>query len=181
MVYGRRRSIGKRALAMRPIDSTKNIYQINDSIASGAVATYVIASGVNPAAIDESDAAKVYFVEDGASLRGFTLQMRMINKNADASQAKVVAIIWKSERGTLAAPNFANLQALGTWQGKSKVFACAQLAPPGDGGIPMVMAGIRIPKRFHKMNLNDTWNLSISNNSTGSLSVCGFAVYKWYK
>lgn len=177
-MYGRRRS---RGLRLRPVDSTKNIVQFDGTVASAGVTAVTLAQGVNPTAIDELDAAKVYYVEEGASIFGFNIEARVYNKNADAAQAKCVIMLYYDEEGVVGNPSYAQMNAVGAWQLKSKIFHMAQASPPGDGGLPMVFGGIRIPRRFHKIKNGGKWVLLFNNSSTGSINFCGFCTYKWFR
>lgn len=180
-MYGRSRGRFSRSLRLRPIDSTKNIIQFDGTVASTSVADIVLAQGVNPTDIDETNAAKTHYVMEGSSIRGINLSVRVYNKNADTVAAKSVIAIYYDEDGVIGLPSYAQMNSLGSWPVKSKIFHMQQASPPGDGGIPMVVGGFRIPRRFHKMKNGGKWHLLINNSSTGSINYCGFATYKWYK
>lgn len=173
---------GSRKLGKIPIDATKNIWQVNDNVASGTVNVEIFAKAVPPASIDETVAANIANVEQGAMLKGFLIDVRIYNKTGDAAQAKVVACIRKNEGGRLPVPpTLAEMNALGAVNWKNKIFWCGQLAPDGSGGFPMFVPALRVPKRFHVMKALDQWEICIANNSAGTINLCGFAVYKWYR
>lgn len=179
MVSRRRTS---RKLRLVPIDATKNIWQVNDGVASGGVNVEIFAKAVPPSSIDETDATKIANVEQGCMIRGFLIDVRVYNKNTDNVQAKVVACIRKNEGGRLTVPpTLAEMNALGAVSWKNKIFWCGQLAPDGSGGFPMFVPALRVPKRFHVMKALDQWEICIANNSAGTVNLCGFAVYKWYR
>lgn len=169
-----------RKLRLIPVDSTKNIVQIEDAIASGVVGIYPIAVAVPPASIDESNAALVMNVEENASVKMFNLNFRLTNNNADAGKIKCQLAVMKLELG-IAGPNLAQMNAIGAYNRKNRVFFFAQNQPPSEQGIPMTIPSLIVPRRFHRMAFGDQWVVIVANNSAGSVNFCGTAIYKWYR
>lgn len=171
-----------RKLSKLAVDSTKNIFTLDTSVASLTVLVVTVALGVKPAGIDELDTTKTYYVEDNASIRFFNIVYSLYNRSGNLpGQEKVTILLRKNEGGVLGTPTLAQVNALGAQAWKNRVFEVWQAKPPAPGGIPMVLGPVRIPKRFQKTSINDVWELVIANNSSGSVDGCGLAIYKWYK
>lgn len=171
-----------RKLSRIPIDSVKNIVQIDVTLATLTVAVVPLAFGAKPADIDPTVLGNVANVEAGAMVKGFDLSFRVYNRNANLpGQEKVVIFLRRNPANVLPAPTVAACNSLGVQTWKRNVFHVQQAKPPGPDGIPMGFVGIKIPRKFHKMELNDSWELIISNNSGGSIDICGACIYKWYR
>lgn len=165
-----------------PIDSTKNVVQFNVQIATVAVGVILVAKGVNPSAIDETDVTKTANVEDGSMVRGFSISLRIYNESGVADSNSTVAILRKNEGGALGNPTLAMLNTLGTQDWKNRIFHIEQAITGSQvSGWPMGFPSIKIPKRFHVMRHNDAWELWIGNNTGNNLRICGTITYKWYK
>lgn len=178
----RRYKMGK-ALAKRPIDATKNIVQFNTAVPSLSVVIVTLAQGVNPTSIDESDPAKVMYVEQNAKIGGLTMSFRLFDESGVADSGSSVWLIRKNEGAVLGAPTLAQMNSLGTqtsW--KAKIFHIEQAITGSQvSGVPMFGTGIKIPKRFHSVRFNDTWQLIFANNTANQLRACGQCIYKWYR
>lgn len=174
-----RRNRTRRAFALRPVDSTKNIVQFEGSIATATVLVTNLTLGVNPTGIDEADAAKTYYVEDGASLKAITMGLRITDSVGGTN--KCVICLRRNPNGQYGAPTVAQMNSLGSQPWKNDIFQCLQAKPSSQSGPGMMFFGITIPKRFHKVHRNDIWELIISNSGANTMDVCGIAIYKWYR
>jgi len=116
-------------------------------------------------------------------IRGFYIEVYVYNRSGNLpGQEKVNLMIRKNEGGKLTVPpTLAEMNAPGTVTWKSKIFQYHVAKPPAPGGLPLMAFSMKIPKRFHKMNVGDQWELFIGNNSGGSVDMCGVAIYKWYR
>lgn len=171
-----------RKLRLVPIDATKNIVQIGPTgVATLTVAVVQLAVAVRPGSLDETDITKTMDVEGDCMIRGFELGIRMYLANAANVGDKVVAYLRKNEGGYLPIPTIALSNSLGAQQWKNRVFHIVSMSPDAAGGLPLGLSGIKIPKRFHKMQQGDVWELVIANNSGVSLNICGYCIYKWYR
>lgn len=165
-----------------PIDSTKNIVQFNTAVPTATVVSVTLALGVNPTTIDETDASKTFMVEDGAMIRGFAISLRLFNESGVADSASSLMLIRKNEGNTLGLPTLAQMNSLGTADWKNKIFHTEQAITGSQvSGWPMGFPSIKIPKRYHKMSHNDSWQLLVANNTGNQLRMCGSVIYKWYK
>lgn len=165
-----------------PIDATKNMVQANTQVPTVGIMGWYIAEGVNPSLIDESDIAKTRYVEDGAMVRGFSIQGRVYNESGTQDSNSTVILLRKNEGGVLPDPTLAMLNSIGAQTWKNKIFHFEQAITGSQvSGWPMGLPSIRIPKRFHKMNLGDRWELWVGNNTANNVRFCGTAIYKWYR
>lgn len=141
-----------------------------------------LALGVNPADIDETNAAKTHYVEDGAMVRGFAIGLRIYNESGVADSNSTVVFIRKNEAAIWPTPTLGQCNAVGVMNWKNKVFHMDQAITGSQvSGWPMGFPSIKIPKRFHRMSKADTWELIVANNTGNNLRVCGSVVYKWYR
>lgn len=171
-----------RKMRLIPIDATKNIVQFNTQIATLSVAVVPIAIAVGPTNIDETDAAKVQNVEQNSSIRGFDIRLRLYNESGVTDSNSSVILIRKNERNSLAAPALAGMNALGADTWKNKIFHAEQAITGSQvSGLPMGFPNLKIPKRFHKMSMDDRWEIIVANNTGNNLRLCGMAIYKWYR
>lgn len=178
----------KRALKLRPIDSTKNYVQFNTVVPTVSVVGTVIAMTAKPGDIDETDVAKTSYVEDGSKIRGFNIGLRVFNESGVADSNSTVIVLRKYENSTTvppavpAVPGLATFNSLGTAPFKNRIFHAEQAITGSQvSGWPMGFPSIKIPNRFHTMKMYDYWILYVANNTGNNLRVCGLAMYKWYK
>lgn len=146
------------------------------------MAVIPLALGVNPTDIDENNAAKVHYVEDGAMIRGFSLGLRCYNETGVVDSNSTVILLRKNEAAIWAPPGLAQMNGLGAVNWKNRVFHIEQAITGSQvSGWPMAFPSIKIPKRFHKMSKADTWELIVANNTGNNLRICGVCTYKWYR
>lgn len=172
-----------------PIDSTKNYVQFNTQIATATVGVVTLAGAASSKDIDETDIAKTYYVEEGSSIRGINLGLRVFNESGVADSNSTVIALRKTENSINTnpavppgAPSLAQMNTLGTAPFKARLFHVEQAITGSQvSGWPMGFPGFKIPKRFHVMHLGDWWQLYIANNTGNNLRICGVAMYKYYK
>lgn len=179
-MYGSRRASGRlwRAIKQRPIDATKNMVYLDVTVPTLTVTVLVLSNAVKRTLIDDTVPTRV--AED-CTIKGFNIQFRLVNRtNNLPGQEKVVIFIRRNQGGLLPAPTLAACNSLGLQPWRNMVFATTVAKPGGPDSLPMVMGGIRIPRRFHKQQVDDQWELIIANSGGGSIDGCGIAIYKWY-
>lgn len=178
----RRRSRLGRALAVRPIDSVKNMVSLDTTIATLSVVVVVLAKGIDPTFVSEIGAGLGFRVESGAKIRGFNIAYSLYNRSGGLpGQEKVGIMIRKNEGLVLPAPTLAQCNDPSSQPWKNKIFHYIQAKPSDPTGIGMHFGGIRIPKRFEATRISDQWELIIWNNGSGSVDGCGTCIYKWYR
>lgn len=173
-------------LALRPIDSTKNVVQWNTQIATLSVAAVQLALGVNPGQIDETDVTKITYVEEGSKIFALDFSgMRIFNESGSVDSNSTVMMLRKFTPGTQNTPptvTLAQMNQLGTVPWKNYLFHIEQAITGSQvSGLPMGFPRIKIPRRYHTMKNNEQWVLYIANNTANNLRACGCVVYKWFK
>lgn len=182
-MYGRpyRKGMGKK-MRLVPIDSTKNIVQFNTAVPTLTAQVVVLAFGVNPGQIDETDPTKTYYVEEGSMIRGFSISLRIFNESGVADSNSTVVMLTREDAGTAFAVTLAKMNSIGTQPFKNRVFHFEQAITGSQvSGWPMGFPSVKIPKRFHTIKNGDTWKLWVGNNTGNQLRMCGTVLYKWYK
>lgn len=165
-----------------PIDSTKNIVQFNTQVATATVTNVTIAKGVNPTDIDETNAAKTYYVEDGSMIKSFQISLRAYNESGVADSGSTVMMLIREDAGTAYVVNLAQMNSLGTAPFKKRIFHVEQAITGSQvSGWPMGFPSIKIPKKFRSLSHDDVWRLYIANNTGNNLRLCGTIIYKWFK
>lgn len=175
-------------LRLVPIDSTKNIVQYNAVVAPATVVEVVIAATAQPKDVDEVDTTKTFYVEEGAMIRGFANTIRVYNESGvqDSNSTIIYCVKYENTNVVLPAvpapPAIANINSLGTWSKKNRVFHVEQAITGSQvSGLPMGFPNIKIPKRFHAMKRGDYWMIGVANNTAQNLRFCGLTMYKWYR
>lgn len=169
-------------LSRLPIDATKNVVQFNTAVATLSVQGLFLAQSVAPSAIDETNAGEVQNVEQGSMIKGISLAGRIYNESGVADSNSVVWCLRKNEGGNLPNLTLPNMNSLGTYSAKNKIFHTEQAIVGSQvSGWPMGFVSIKIPKRFHVMKQGDRWELWVANNTGNQVRFCGMAIYKWYR
>lgn len=167
-----------RQISKRPIDSTKNMVVLDATVATLTVTVLVLANAVKATLLDDTVATRV---GEQCSIKNLYINMRLYNRNGNLpGQEKVIIFLRRNAGALLGAPTLAQCNAIGLQSWRNSVFQCQIAKPPGPDGLPMGLVSIRIPRRYHKMVIDDQWELVIANNSSGSIDVCGLCLYKWY-
>lgn len=179
---------GNRKLRLVPIDSTKNIVQFNTPVPTLSVVGIALAASAQPGQVDELDATKTFYVEEGAMLRGFAISLRLFNETGTVDSNSSLMVLQKFEASnfvlpaTPAAPSLAELNSCGTSRSKNRFFHIEQAITGSQvSGLPMGFPSVVIPKRFHAMKRGDYWMLWVANNTGNQLRCCGSVIYKWYR
>lgn len=176
-MYARNRKLW-RQISRRPIKSTKNIVVLDATIATLSVTVLPLANAVKTTLLDDTVTTRV---EEQCSIKNLFLSMRLYNRTGNLpGQEKVVLFLRRNPGAKYAAPTLAECNTLGLQPWRNTVFQVQIAKPPGPDGLPMGLAPIRIPRRFHKMIIDDQWELIIGNNSSGSIDLCGICLYKWF-
>lgn len=174
-----RRRYGGRKLRLIPIDAQKNIVDLDTTTATLSVQVVQLAIASKPGSVDET--TQPIIIPANSVLKSLYIEYFLYNRSGNLpGQEKVTVLVRKNETGALPAPTLAQVNALGLNTWKNRVFAVHRAKPPAPGGLPIIMGPIRIPKRFHKMQTNDVWELIIGNNASGSVDGCGICIYKAY-
>lgn len=182
-----RRPRSSRKLALIPIDSIKNVFQSVGTVAGSAVQVLAVATGDDPVnctlANQGGNAPKV---EDGAAIRSIELQLTLYLSAAPAAVRHFYVFMRKNEKGLLPVPTLANMGAIGQVAWKDRIFhgEQAQAGVFTVGGVPMVFhIRLRIPKRFHRIEKSDIWEVFFAHDGVAgeTLDYCAIATYKWYR
>ncbi len=120
-------------------------------------------------------------VAEGSTIKAVFFELWMLAGGNDNSHVVIVA---KNLSGGATAPNFSQMNSLGTYLNKKNILFTHQGLSPNDGAgdHPMnVLRGwIKIPKSKQRFGLGDELNIVIANNGLNDLFYCGFATYKEY-
>lgn len=126
-------------------------------------------------------------VEDGSAIRSLEVQLTLYLNTAPALPRHFIILIRKNEKALLPALAAANSFVIGTLSWKDRIFHMEQ-AQPGTfaiGGIPMVFhIRVRVPKRFHRMEKTDQWELIVASPDAvagDTYDMCSLVTYKWYR
>lgn len=175
----RRKSGMRRFASMHPIDAQKNMVDLDTTTATISVTVVQLAIASKPGNVDEL--TQPIIVPANASIKSLYVEYFLYNRSGNLpGQEKITILIRKNEQGLLPAPTLAQVNAIGLQTWKNRVFAIHRAKPPAPGGLPLIMGSIKIPRRFHKMQTNDVWELIIANNGSGSVDGCGICIYKSY-
>lgn len=167
-----------RQISRRPINSTKNIVVLDTTTATLSVTVVVLANAVKQSLMDDTVATRV---QEQCSIKNLFINMRLYNRTGNLpGQEKVVICLRRNPGALLGNPTLSQLNAIGLQPWRNNIFQIQIAKPPGPDGIPMGLGPIRIPKRFHKMVVDDQWELIIGNNGSGTIDGCGICLYKWY-
>lgn len=176
-MYKRNRALW-RQISRRPIDSTKNMVVLDATVATISVTVLVLANAVKQTLLDDTVATRV---GEQCSIKNLYINMRLYNRTGNLpGQEKVIIFLRRNAGALLPAPTLAQCNTIGLQPWRNNVFQCQIAKPPGPDGLPMGLVSIRIPRRYHKMVIDDQWELVIANNASGSIDVCGLCLYKWY-
>ncbi len=161
---------------MRPvIHSQKHYVQVSRStVLTGAKNSEEIVISVEGTVANLVDE-----VIEGAVVKAVFAEMWVIGATADQH---FVATISKDVSG-IAAPTFAQMVALGTYNNKKNVLWTGQGLAGNDGisnPIPILRQWIKIPKTKQRFGLGDKLRFSLASQGDGSLHYCGFFTYKEY-
>lgn len=144
--------------------------------------TLQLALAVKPGTIDETNLASTNLVEAGAEIKGFGISLRLYDESGVPDAGSSLMLLRKNEGGNLPAPVLGQLNVLGAQTWKNKVFHVEQAITGSQvSGWPMGFPSIKIPRRFHRMQQGDVWELMIANNTANQLRICGTCIYKWYR
>ncbi len=159
---------------MRPIvHSTKHINQITLTTATtGTRNNEVLAT-----AVQSTTADLVTEIEEGALVKAVYIELWLIGGTAD----QFFTIILDKFDGGAAAVTFTQMTNLFSYPNKKNIFYTTQGLAPNDGvgqPVPLIRQWFKIPKGKQRFGLGDTLALSIASRGDGTLTYCGFALYK---
>ncbi len=158
-----------------PIHSVKHYVQITRS------QVLTVARNVEPlaSALNVSDVNLVDEVQEGSLIKAVYVELWILNEGNAGSD---VVVLIKSPSG-VSAPNFTEMNSLGTFLNKKNILFTHQGLSNNDGIDPpqMIMrAWYKIPKSKQRFGLGDKLHLVISNSGANAAQYCGFATYKEY-
>ncbi len=161
---------------MRPvIKSTKHLVQIPfDPILTGTAEVKSLITTVNVVNKDTS-----VEIEEGAIVKACYVELWSINASSDGHEIVTLTKRSNNQSGL----TFAEMGNLFAFPEKKNIFFTHQgLSSSDNAGSPTaVMRGwYKIPKSKQRFGLGDTLALTISNPSSTTLNICGFALYKEY-
>lgn len=175
---------GRKAFALRPVDSTKNVIQFSGTVSHGQrtlidlVRTYKT----------EEYPGGAPGVLDGSKVPSIELHVRGVNTGS-GSLNPIVMVLYKQESGQ-ADLTFADLIALDGCLQKRNLLHIDQLNALGGGPQMEWHIRLKIPRSKHMFQKpvggvvsDDKLRLAIANNDAAAdtFNFCGFAIYKWYK
>jgi len=162
---------------VRPmVHSVKHYVQFPiDSIGTGTLDRNAI---INSVAVQDKNVA--IEVEEGSSVKAVYFELWLQNQS---NLGEFILTISK-ESENLAGPTFAEHSTLFTYLNKKNILYTSQGLTSNDGisgPVNVLRNWVKIPKSKQRFGLGDTLNLCVSNVSSNSLNICGFATFKEYK
>ncbi len=170
----RRFTQNRRALSLRPVDSTKNITH-NEASVGVTIGQIDIAN-----AIDAPTNAVVNSVQRSSTIKAIWMSLDFCGLAATGVLQTTRCYLMKNPGNNLTPP-------LPGTEGSSneKKFIIKewsyQTMRNQDGNPPFHWEGwIKIPKRYHRMGIDDRWQLLFaSSTAAGHLSL--MTIYKWFR
>ncbi len=161
---------------MKPvIHSTKHFHQITLSTATTlATSDTTIISAVDVAAKNAANE-----VEEGATVKAIFFEMWTIGSVSDQF---FTAVLYKLPAAA-AVPTFTNMTNLTDWVNKKNILWTSQGLASNDGiGNPVAIHRnwLKIPKGKQRFGLGDKLLFTIASRGSGTITFCGFAIYKEY-
>ncbi len=159
---------------MRPIiHSTKHIVQQSRS----QVATVAVVSISIIKSVESTVANLVDEVAEGSNVRAVFVELWLLDSANDGS----FIVTLEKRPGLVAAINFTNSNALGTYGNKRNILYTTQGLSPNNGvgnPVPIIRQWFKIPKGKQRFGLDEKLVLNITNNGPNNLEFCGFFTYK---
>lgn len=165
----------RRAFALRPVTSRKNIVQDVAIIAAAAKPGFTIAKAVDNPVLANTDE-----VQTGCRLNTVYIECWIYGNGVAGVNTPIVWNIHKNPNNALTMPN---PSSAGADANKRWIFAMGKglVGNQANGQPGYVIRGwFSIPKKMRRMGANDYIKLQIENNTANDLNVCRLAVYKWY-
>ncbi len=160
-----------------PIHSEKHYLQTSLTTVGMAASVNVV---VCDAVTNASKTEGLDLVSSGAIVKAMYFEYWLLNEGNNATD---ILAIGKYSSG-IAAPNHAQMAALGTFEGKKNIFHVHQGLSSNDGisgPYPLIKQWIAIPKSKQRMGLGDRIIVTFSNPTVASDAIiCGFSTYKEY-
>ncbi len=174
MPYRRKASSFRRSLALRPVDSNKNVAEIQNSIG------VAIQNETLAIAKDSASNTTANEVERGCAIKAIWLSFDVCGLDASGVLQKTGLYLMKNPGANLTAPG---VFSVGTSNEKKFIFKQWQFMTMRnqDGNPPFHWEGwIKIPKRYSRMGADDLIHLTHGcSQAVGHIT--GHAIYKWYK
>ncbi len=169
----RRGGFSRRAMALRPVNSNKNVFYSQTSVGTTIVTT-AFANAVDAAALSTTSE-----VTRGCTIKSIWLSLDFCGLAATGVQQDITVYMMKNPGNNLTPPN---PRSEGSSNEKKFIIKTwnAMTMRNQDGNPPYHWEGwIKIPKRYQRMGASDEWELSsISTTAAGHMSFQ--AIYKWY-
>ncbi len=159
---------------MKPIiHSTKHYVQLTlTNVTTGLlVSTNIIQSVLSVSANLANE------VTEGANVKAVFVELWLIGGTAD----QFFTITLEKVPGAGNTQTFSESTALFSYVNKKNILYTTQGLAPNDGvgqPVPLIRQWFKIPKGKQRFGLNDMLNLNISSRGDGTLTVCGFFLYK---
>ncbi len=174
MPFKRRDSYGRnRGLALRPVNSNKNVFYVETSIGT-TIVTSAIAN-----AVDAASLATTSEVTRGCSIKSIWISLDFCRLAATGVQQTCTVYLMKNPGNNLTPPNPRSEGSSNEKKFIIKTWNYMTMRNQ-DGNPPFHWEGwIKIPQRFQRMGASDEWEISsICTTAAGHLSLQ--AIYKWY-
>ncbi len=162
----------RRALAIRPVNSTKNIIDTEGALVATTNSVTDVAVGVEV----QNYSSTSNEVPRGGRVTSFYYSVFVFANNEASSDNVVDMYWWKNVGGVSTLPTAGN-----TGTSDLKRFIIHEekglAGDLGNGGLPMVVKGvIKVPPSKQKFGLNDKLQLVINSNINGKF--CAKQIYK---
>ncbi len=173
---GYRRGNSNRGLALRPVDSNKNIVYFQGSHTTSGN-TQVIAVAKDSALNSVQNE-----VERGCSIRAIHYSIDVCGTFTSGTNMQSVVYIMKNPGTNITnpSPGFE-----GTSNEKKFIIKTFQgmTMRNQDGNIPLHWEGwLKIPRRYGRMGADDRWDVTIATTTTSATGHFTYQfIYKWYK
>ncbi len=170
----RRRGSSRRALALRPVDSNKNVFEIAGATGTTQTSFSLVSSVDNPATSNTNE------VERGCSVKAFYLSFDVCGLAATGVRQITNVYLIKNPGSNLTNPG---AFSVGSSNEKKFIFKqwSFQTMRNQDGNPPYHFEGwIKIPNRYTRMGINDLIQLVVETD-TAAGHISGQTIYKWYK
>ncbi len=161
--------------ALRPINSRKNIFQDVSIIAAATLGSFRLLQSVDAATLADTDA-----VTFGAKVNTMYIEC-WIYGNAVAGVNS--PITWSLQKSPGDVVPIVTPELAGSNDDKRWVYAMGKglIGASGNGQPGYLIRGwFSIPKRMRRIGANDSFFLSIKNDTANDLNVCIMCIYKWY-
>ncbi len=170
----RRRGSSRRALALRPVDSNKNVFEIAASTGTTTANVILVST------VDSASLAATNEVERGCSIKAIYLSFDVCGLAATGARQITNLYLMKNPGTNLLAPG---AFSVGSSNEKKFVFRqwSFQTMRNQDGNPPFHFEGwIKLPNRYTRFGAADILQL-VFETDTAAGHLSGQCIYKWYK